>query len=395
MKWSSAVSENQTLSEAVAECTSKIREELEDARPDLVVAFVSAHHASEYDSLPGLVREQVGDCLLIGCSGGGVIGAGREVEHRPGFSMTAALLPNVEVTPFHIEDDALPDGDAPPANWEALVNTSADRNPHFLLLADPFSMRGEQLLMGLDYAFPGSVKIGGLASGANQPGGNALYLSDTVYESGLVGVAMYGDLDVDTVVAQGCRPIGGPMDITACRGNVLLGLNGQTPFEALKEIFEGLSERDRELTQHSLFLGVVMDELNDNPQLGDFLIRNIIGADPKRGALAIGEGLKEGQRVQFHLRDAETSTQDLDAMLTRYARTPPTYDGAGALLFQCLGRGSYLYQRADHDTDMFRVKVSDMPLTGFFCNGEIGQVGGSTFLHGYTSSFGIFRPKRS
>ena len=121
------------------------------------------------------------------------------------------------------------------------------------------------------------------------------------------------------MVAQGCRPIGDTMHITACRRNILLEVDGRTPFEILKEIFLRLDDRDRELAQHSLFLGVVMDELNELPQLGDFLIRNIIGIDAQRGALAVGEMLKEGQTVQFHLRDAETSSQDLSAMLEQYA----------------------------------------------------------------------------
>ena len=158
-------------------------------------------------------------------------------------------------------------------------------------------------------------------------------------------------------------------------------------------MFVGLSERDRELAQHSLFLGIVMDGMNESPQPGDFLIRNIVGVDGQRGLLAIGEMLKEGQLVQFHLRDADTSAQDLDAVLERYLDTHAIHGQAGALLFSCLGRGSYLYGRPDHDTDMFRDKLGPMPLTGFFCNGEIGQVGGATYLHGYTSSFGVFRPK--
>ena len=393
MKWSSAVSEKASLEEAVLECASKIGEELGDQAPDLAAVFVSAHHASGYEDVPRLVRERVGSSTFIGCSGGGVIGAGREVEHRPGFALAAAVLPNVELAPFHIEEAELPDADAGPDAWEALVRTSADKKPHFLLIPDPYSFRGDRLLMGLDYAFPRSVKIGGLASGAQQAGGNALYLNGEVHRTGAVGLAMHGDIAVDTIVAQGCRPIGQPMHITACQSNVLLEVNGQTPFEVLKELFERLTERDRELAQHSLFLGVVMDELNDDPRLGDFLIRNVIGGDPRRGALAIGEILKEGQTVQFHLRDADTSAQDLDAMLTQYVTTHPLYEEAGALLFSCLGRGSYLYGRADQDTDTFRDKVGQMPLTGFFCNGEIGPVGGSTYLHGYTSSFGIFRPQ--
>ena len=394
MKWSSAVSVNESLEESIAECASAIRDDMGELKPDLVVAFVSPHHAADYENVPHLIKESLGECLLLGCSGNGVVGAGQEVEHRPGFAMTAAHLPGVELSPFHIEDSSLPDGDAAPDSWEMLVSMSADKDPQFVLLADPFSIRSEPLLMGLDYAFPGSIKIGGLASGASQPGENALYLSDSVHRSGVVGIAMLGNVAVDAIVCQGCRPIGSPMQVTECSQNTLSGLDGRTPFEILNDIFQGLDERDRELAQHSLFLGVVMDELNDNPQLGDFLIRNIVGADPRRGVLAIGEMLKEGQTVQFHLRDADTSGHDLDAMLTRYAGSGPIHEEAGALMFSCLGRGSYLYGRPDHDTNMFRGKVGNMPLTGFFCNGEIGQVGKTTFLHGYTSSFGIIRPKR-
>ena len=396
MKWSSAISEGTTLAEAFDECASTLENELGELAPHMVVAFVSPHYAPDYETLTGLTAERFGDALLVGCSGGGVIGAATEVENRPGLALTAAHLPGVRLTPFHIQYGALPDGDAPPDEWGSLVDTPVGSEVDFLILADPFSMQGEQLLMGLDYAFPSRAKIGGLASGAHHEGGNALYLGSETHTSGVVGVAFEGDVQIDTVVAQGCRPIGDLMHITSSRRNILLEVDGRTPFEILKEIFLTLDERDRELAQHSLFLGVVMDELNDAPQLGDFLIRNIVGVDAQRGALAVGEMLKEGQTVQFHLRDAETSSQDLSAMLGQYVSGLP--DGgqseAGALLFQCLGRGSYLYGRPDHDTSMFTDVVGAVPLTGFFCNGEIGQVGDATFLHGYTSSFGIFRPKQ-
>jgi small ligand-binding sensory domain FIST len=174
---------------------------------------------------------------------------------------------------------------------------------------------------------------------------------------------------------------------------MLLELDGQAPMEVLRNMLQVLPERDQELIRHSLFLGVVTDELIENPAQGDFLVRNVVGMDQSTGSLAIGEMLKEGQLVQFHLRDAETSTDDLQAVLTRYADEHRENDIPGALLFSCLGRGQYLYGRANHDTDMFRDKLGDVPLGGFFCNGEIGPVSGTTFLHGYTSSFGLFRPK--
>ena len=393
MRWGSAVSNNASLEGAVEECVSSVLDGLEGLRPDLAFVFLSAAHAPAYDEVPGLVRRGLGDCPLLGCSGGGVIGAGREVEGGPGLAIAAAAMPEAELSLFHVENDGLPDQDSPPERWWEVVGSSPDGQPDFVLLADPFSFAADRLIAGLDYAFPGSATIGGLASGAHGPGGNALYVGDEVRTSGAVGVAVAGSVTIDTVVAQGCRPIGAPMQVTSCADNWLLALDGKTPVQALVDVMGRLDEGERNLARHSLFLGVAMDRLNETPSMGDFLIRNIVGVDQSRGYIAIGELPSEGQLVQFHLRDAQTSTEDLDAMLNRYSIEHPIYEETGALLFSCLGRGLNLFGRADHDTDMFREKVNAMPLTGFFCNGEIGPVGGTTFLHGYTSSFGIFRTR--
>lgn len=393
MQWASAISEQPSLEPAVAECSAAIQGQLNGAAPDLAVAFVSPHHRDSYAALPGLVLESLGRPLLLGCSGGGIIGNGQEVEQRPALSITAAVLPDVTLTPFHLEGNRLPDLDAGPQSWEELLGVNAAANPQFVLLADPFSFPAQNLIMGLDFAYSAAAKIGGLASGGQEPGSNAMFLGDRAYPSGAVGVALHGNIIVDTVVAQGCRPIGRAMRITQSRRNMLEGLDGETPLTILRGMFPTLSPRDQDLMRHSLFLGVVMDELVDAPQQGDFLIRNVMGMDDRSGALAIGEMLKEGQLVQFHLRDAETSAEDLTVALERYAGDNRENPIHGALLFSCLGRGQYLYGRPNHDTDLFRDKLGSTPLGGFFCNGEIGPVSGVTFLHGYTSSFGIFRPR--
>ena len=393
MKWASAVSENANLEEAIEECATKVVSELGEVAPDLAVIFVSTHHEADYDTVSGIVKPRLEPAKVFGCSGGGIIGNGEEIEQRPAVSITVASLPGVEIVDFHLDGDSLPDLDAGPSSWEELVQVSKDQDPQFVMLADPFSFPVQNLLMGLDFAFTESAKIGGMASGANQQGGNALFLSDCVYRSGAIGLALHGNITVDTVVAQGCRPVGQPMRITESQRNLLVKLDGQPPLEHLKELFQTMSQRDQGLMQNSLFLGVVTDELLDTPQQGDFLIRNVVGMDAKTGVLAIGEMLKEGQLVQFHLRDAETSADDLTAVLERYAIENRENQVHGALLFSCLGRGQYLYGRPNHDSDIFQEKLGSVPLGGFFCNGEIGPVSGTTFLHGYTSSFGIFRPR--
>lgn len=394
MRWASAVSDRETLEEAAEECVSSIREQAWEGSPDLTVIFLSAHFAAQYGELPAMIRDKLGPTLLFGCSAGGVIGAGREIEHRPGFSLTVADLPDVELHPFHLQGGDLPDLDAGPEEWSKTLGLPAENYPAFLLLVDPFSFPAQNFLLGLDYGFSQSTKVGGMASGGQRGGENALFLGDIVHQSGAIGIAMQGNVAVDTIVAQGCRPVGELMCITKSQQNMLLELDQRPTLEVLRELFTSSKERDQELMQNSLFLGIVMDDFNDEPSQGDFLIRNVIGMDGRSGSMAIGENLREGQRVQFHLRDAWTSADDLSTLLTRYAGENQADHSRGALLFSCLGRGEYLYGRPDHDTDLFRDKIGEVPLGGFFCNGEIGPVGGTTFLHGYTSSFGIFRPTR-
>ncbi len=392
MQWASAISEQISLDDAIAECAASIKADLGDT-PDLAVAFVSPHYQGDYDRVVSVMDDLLGARHTFGCSGGGVIGNGLEVEQRPGLSITAATLPDVEIKGFHLQEHQLPDLDAGPDKWEELLGVTRVDDPQFVILADPFSFPVQNLIMGLDFAYSAASKIGGLASGANQQGGNALFLEGNIYNSGAICLVLSGNVMVDTVVAQGCRPIGSPMRITSSDRNLLVELDGKPPLEVLQGMYQALPERDRQLMSHSLFLGVVMDELLDAPVQGDFLIRNVVGMDQKTGSLAIGELLKEGQLVQFHLRDAETSAQDLHVVLDRYAAENRENEVPGALLFSCLGRGQYLYGRPNHDTEIFQGKLGSVPLGGFFCNGEIGPVSGTTFLHGYTSSFGLFRPK--
>ena len=232
-----------------------------------------------------------------------------------------------------------------------------------------------------------------MVSGGSSPEGHILFVGRESFHSGLAGVALTGNLAVDTIVAQGCRPIGVPMFVTQCRENLLQELDGRPPSEVLQELYPALEPRDQELFRNSLFLGMVMKEARQNYGRGDFLIRNIVGMDRETGALSIGATLKENWVVQFHLRDAQASADDLEDLLSRYAGDPPQPSPQGALLFSCLGRGVYLYGEPDHDTLLFRRHLPGIPMGGFFCNGEIGPVQGKTYLHGYTSSFGIFRPR--
>jgi len=388
MKWASAVSEQNDAARALAEVAGAVREQLAGGEPDLLVAFISPHHAKFFADLPAALHQWFPRALLLGCTGGGVIGAGREIEQRAGFSLTAAVLPGVAIQRLRVPASTDIAEDHAPAPWPLGGDTAC----HMILLADPFSTDAEVLLRGLDSGAAGGTRIGGLASGGDRPGVHALWLGGHTFRDGAVGVALRGNVEVDAVVAQGCRPIGEPALIARCEGNRVRLLDERTPLQVLRSVAEGLDERDRELFRSSLMVGLEMRTGEVEFQDGEFLIRRILSLDPDNGSIALAALPQPWQVLQFHLRDARSSADDLGHRLERYhaaSRVGPS----GALLFSCLGRGEGLYGKPDHDSQLFRQYLGPVPLGGFFCNGEIGEVGGTAFLHTFTSSFGLFRPR--
>jgi small ligand-binding sensory domain FIST len=389
MRWASAVSELPDGGAAGEEVAAAIRAAL-GSPPDVAFLFCSEGYAGSAPRLAETARAALGGGLLVGCTARSVIGGGQEIEDRPAVSLTAGRLPGVVIRPVRVAGDGFPRGSAA---WRDAFELSPEAVPAFVMLADPWTCDVEALVQQIDADLPDSVQVGGLASGAERPGDNVLFLEHRLHHEGLVGVAMWGDLVLDGLVAQGCRPIGQPLFVTRCRDQVVVELDGCPPMEIVRALFETLPARDRSLMQTSLFLGVEMRPELHEFRRGDYLVRNLVGADPDTGAIVVAAHLREGQVVQFHLRDAETSADDLEERLDRYLDEQGLGGvPCGALLFSCLGRGAHLYGRANHDSDTFRRRLGRLPLGGFFCNGEIGPVGRRTFLHGYTSSFAIFRP---
>jgi small ligand-binding sensory domain FIST len=411
IQWANALSTRPSLETAVAEVVDRVQQSLR-ADPHLGLVFISSAYASEYSRLMPLLKERLSVPVLIGCGGSGIIGMNaqgepQELEGEPALSLSLAHLPDVRVHAFYIPTDNLPDLDSPPSAWVELVGVPPQEQPQFILLAQPFTAGVNDLLQGLDFAYPGSIKVGGLASASAMGAPSGLFCNYKLYRDGIVGVALSGNIVIETIVAQGCRPIGQTYQVTLCERNILLELAEQDgtklttdetqsrpPLEILRDLIQSLSEADRQLAQHSLFVGVARDEFKQQLGHGDFLIRNLLGVDPRVGAIAIGDRVRPGQRIQFHLRDARTSEEDLELLLQRYRKQEShATDAAGALMFSCLGRGERLYGKPDFDSKLFRRYLKTIPMSGFFCNGEIGPVGGSTFLHGYTSVFGICRSK--
>lgn len=366
-----------------------MEEQLGGERPQLLLAFASPHHVGACARMSSLAQQLFPEAVFAGCTGLGVIGNAHEAEEGPALSLNGAVLPRVEIVGRHFVMSSLPPHDDV-GIWHERVGVLPRAHPKLMVLADPFTIDAPELVAGLDRAYPGTEKFGGLASGGAGAGEQRLLLGNAIHRAGAITVAFSGDLQVETLIAQGCRPIGPPMIVTRAREGIVLELDEGPPLNVLSEIYSSLDARDRELVQHSLFLGIEMRQDKVQFEAGELLVRNIVGVDQESGALAVGASVHPMQVIQFVLRDAHAAEQDLRQLLEQ-RRLAQAARPAGALLFSCTGRGSGLFGHPDHDTELFQEKLGPVPLGGFFCNGEIGPVGGSTFLHGYTSAFALFR----
>jgi small ligand-binding sensory domain FIST len=383
MKVGAALTTNSDARSAGVEATTEAARRLGDREQDLAVVFASAHFGPRADAVLDAVYEAASPRALIGCVAEAVVGTGREVESQPAVSVWLANL-DAGVRTFHCGFDKRNGGGAF-SGWPP------DEAAAYLLIADPFSFPADLLLKQLNERTLGSALIvGGLASGGTAPGETRLFLDRNVVESGAVGVALTGNVEVVALVSQGCRPIGHPLTVTRADGNIILELGGQPPTQRIQELYASLPQHDRELMAQGLLVGRVIDEYKTDFERGDFLVRSVIGADPNSGAIAVGETVGVGETIQFHVRDEASADEDLRATLKVAQDRVGDRKIAGGLLFTCNGRGSRMFSTPDHDASLLASELDAAPIAGFFCAGEVGPVGSKTFLHGFTASMALF-----
>jgi small ligand-binding sensory domain FIST len=356
---------------------------LRGQRPDLLCLFVCGDDPAMVESAGVHAMEVAGARATLGCSAGGVIGAGRGVENEPAVSVFAACLPGVRCTPLHLELVRTPDG--------AAVVGMPDRRGDdtvAVFLADPFTFPVAEFVQRSHDDLNGLPLIGGVASGPRGGGSARLFLDGHSVPAGAVGVVLGGPVTARPMVSQGCRPFGPPMIVTKAEGNVLLELAGMPALAKLEQIVAGLPARDRPAAVRGLQIGVAMDEYAEEHERGDFLIRSVVGADQQRGAIAIGEVVDVGRTVRFQVRDASAADEDLKELFVQFrAEAGPV---GGALLFSCNGRGATMFPSADHDVQAVRAGLDTTGVAGFFAAGEIGPVAGRNHLHGFTASILVF-----
>lgn len=392
-RFSSSLTQEPESERAIEHATTELLRGLEGARPDLLLAFVSHHHGLAIEQLGPRLSSSTKAAIVLGCTGQGILGCDQEIERGPALALWAGVLPNTRIAAFEV---GVRRAGAEFA-FSSLPEVEDRSRAALLLLADPFAFPMSDYLRLLDRELPGVPAIGGMASGGSGPGQNLLFDSNGISEHGAIGLVVEGEVELRPVVSQGCRPVGKPLVITACKENLVQKLGGKPAIPALVETFESLEGEDRALLQRQPFLGLALDATKSRFERGDFLVRGIVGAENGTGALAIGDdSIRVGQTVQFLVRDARSAGEDLFQLLrSSGSGTATEASSRGAVVFSCNGRGSRMFAKPHHDVRCVRDALGGpVPTAGFFAMGEIGPVGGRNFVHGFTASVGLFQARR-
>jgi small ligand-binding sensory domain FIST len=368
---------------AAEEAAERVRDGLGDAPADVAFVFLSAEHAPRAEEAAVAIADILRPGALAGATGQAVIGTGRELEGAPALSLLATSLPDGRARVHHLS--VRDTGDGPAVELPAdLVPTPGEP---MLLMADPYTFPADAFLEGVAGRFDGALAVGGLASGGDGPGGHALICGRRVMRHGAVAVVVDGGVALRVLVSQGCAPVGPEMVITSADGNIIHELAGRPAYERLTDIVAGLDDHGRELVQNGLLAGLVIDENRAEYGADDYLMRAVMGGDADQGSLVVGEAVRVGQTFRFHARDADSADADLRAALRAHAANGERPQAA--LLFACNGRGTNMYPDSDHDATAVADELGPIPLAGMFCAGEIGPVGGHTFLHGFTATMAL------
>ncbi len=389
MRFSCSTSDNETPEEAVAEVVDDARLAT-DGKIDGVFVFLTAHYREAAEEILERLWLELDPQALIGCSGEGVIGDDREIERAPGIAVLSMHLPDVRLHPFHIGGRSA---------WRQVLNDEEQLRERLglgpqtravIAMGDPFTPPIDAFMTCLDQHAPGLPLVGGMASSAQQPGQNVLFRNDEMFDEGMVGMSLSGAIEVETIVSQGCRPIGSPMIVTKSHDNVIQQLGGKPALRTLQDAVETMPAADRELLENGLLIGRAISEYREKFGRGDFLVRNVVGVDQDTGAIAMADYIKTGQTIQFHVRDSASADEDLSLMLQARKIAIP----AGGLLFSCNGRGTRLFDQPGHDIRAVRGAAPSAPVAGFFAAGELGPVGQRNFIHGHTASLALFGPAK-
>ena len=368
----------------------KVVEECREAvggKTSCVFAFASSDWQPHLKDFLEIVQVHGHAPLVVGSSADGLIGVGEEDENVSGFSLLFLNLPNTTVKCTRVTQDQV-EGAGGGEYWTEVTGIDPKDVAGWLMLSNPFHIDSEAWLKSWNSTYSDVPCFGGLASGGREPEEMFLLENGQLSEAGGLAISFSGGVKIGGIVSQGCRPIGEPYTITEVDDNVLLGIASRGAYEVLEETFEALADDEKERAQRNILAGLAMNESVEEHEGGQFLVRSILGGDPDAGALALGALPRVGQTLQFQVRDKDAADEELRRLCSDYLSAEG--EPFAGLLFTCSGRGARMFGVPNHDAGVIEDTFGKIPLAGLFCNGEIGPVGGTNFVHGFTASAALF-----
>jgi small ligand-binding sensory domain FIST len=369
-----------------------LRRELRAPQVSLGLIFMAPRLFPQAKQILEILRVHARIPLLAGCSSQGLIAEGEELEENAGLTLGLYALPGAELSAFHFTQGQVEEANGP-GYWRLETGIEPPKTNGWLAFIDPFHLDSEAWLRGWNEGYAPLPVLGGLASGDFTERSTQVYLNGDVLEEGGVAISVGGDVGLVGVTSQGCTPIGETWTLTKVDQNIIQEIGNRPAYQVLAETFNGLTAEEQKKARGNLFIGLVVNEYLEDYHRGDFLIRNLLAADPRSGSISVAALPRLGQTVQFQRRSAAAATEDMQELLARTRSTLENKPLYGACLCSCNGRGQGLFGKPNHDAQMVQQQLGPLGLAGFFCNGEIGPVGEKNFLHGYTASLALFVKK--
>lgn len=330
--------------------------------------YLSDLLAPDAEAILERLRQDTGIEHWVGAVGLGVIATGREYVDEPALSVLVADFPAGELSVFSGRQ-------RPPAPG---TRTSSGASAAHLAIVhgDPRTEDMPALVEDMARKVESGFLVGGLASARGRP----LVVADGVLEGGLSGVVLSSAISVTTRLTQGCAPLPQRHVITEAEGNVIAKLDGRPALDVLRADL-GVPSGQLERAAQTIHAALPVP----GSDIGDYVVRNLVGADPRRGLLAIGAEVEAGMPLMFARRDRDAARADLDRMLDAVLEAAPA-NPRGALYFSCVARGEHMFGARSAELEHVRARLGDVPLAGFFCNGEISH----DRLYGYTGVLAVF-----
>ena len=348
---------------------------------DAALCFAGCSLGSAFPLLTRTVAETAGTSQVAGCGSIGVVANGREIERGPSVAVLVLSGDTLQASRVFVPQLRRRGREAA-EELAALVRPKLGAVNLLCLFPDTYNFEPDSFLATISRELPSVAIVGGGATEDGSVGETFQFCGDVVSSNSIAGMLLAGDFDIHTGAALACAPLGGTHQVTAARDNIVLELDGRSAYEVFAEAAGPLAA-DLPRALAFVFLGIPVEKGCERLERGKFYVRNITGASPAHGAIAVAHRPQPGDTVGFVLRDGERSRNELKATLESLTMSVSNPSGFG-LYFDCISRGSELYGMPDHDAAYIGQYFGQLPVAGFFTGFEIGPLGSGTGLLQYS-----------